>query len=70
VAIVMVAATEEREDIAPAYLGGGFTCHMRGLDEVTHGTTGKVAKLTEHACSAGASQCDARSGSVNLVISA
>ena len=49
VAKVIVAAAEEREDIAPAYLGGGFTCHMRGLDEVTHG---------------------ARSGSVDLVISA
>jgi hypothetical protein len=34
---VMVAAAEEREDIAPAYGGGGFPCHMRGLDEVTHG---------------------------------
>ena len=33
-------------------------------------TSGKVAKLTEHAGAAGASYCDARSGGVDLVISA
>jgi hypothetical protein len=37
VAKVMVAAAEECVDTAPRLLGGGFTCHMRGLDEVTHG---------------------------------
>ena len=37
VAKVMVAAAEQHEDIAPAYWAAGFTCHMRGLDEVTHG---------------------------------
>jgi hypothetical protein len=33
-------------------------------------TSGKVAKLTEHAGAASASYCDARSGGVDLVISA
>ena len=47
VAKVMVAAAEEREGYCARLLGGGFTCHMRGLDEVPMATSGKVAKLTE-----------------------
>ena len=52
---VMVAATEEREDIAPAHWEAGSHCPMGGLEEVTHGDQ---RQPTEHAGGDGASYCD------------
>jgi hypothetical protein len=59
---VMVAATDEREDIAPTHWEAGSHCPMGGLEEVTHGDQ---RQLTEHAGGDGASYCDARSGGDN-----